>query len=536
VVLAMNEGGPHPGCMALVKAVELLAAAKDLGDVIAIVRDTARTVCGADGVCFILRDGEFCHYIEEAAEAPLWKGMRFPLTACISGWSMLNDAAAVIPDICVDPRIPQAAYAKTFVKSLVVVPVRTDKPIGAIGVYWKEVREFSPGETALVEALGRSASAAVGAARLRESLSESEHRLTMALEAGGLGAFELNLLSGVLIATPSARTLFGRDQAPFASRRDLLDAVHPDDRDTVLHLFDGALSHRDAEIRVAGGTRRVELRGRVLFDSDGHAERVSGVVRDVTEQRLAGERIDSLRSELLRVARANDLGAMASALAHELNQPLAAAANYLSAAESLLDRDVEQSRGAIAKAQAQFLRTKQIIQRIRSFVGQGPSTRTAENIESVCQEVLELGRVSTRYEGVGFFLEAETGLPMIEMDKVQIQQVLFNLARNAVEAMNGQDNRRITVSARRKDDNLEVRVADNGPGLSPDIAEHLFQPFHTTKEGGMGVGLSLCRKIVDGHGGRMWHEAAEPGANPPGAAFCFTLPLPLADEAGSAAA
>lgn len=513
--------GPEHGWQALVKAVERLAAADDLDDIIEIVRSTARAISGADGVCFILRDGDSCHYVEELALGPLWKGKRFPLTACISGWCMLNDSAAVIPDIYLDPRIPHDAYRPTFVKSLVMVPVKATEPVAAIGVYWAETREFSGEELTLIEALGRSTSAAIAACNLRESLSESENRLSMALDAGGLGAWELNLATGELIATAAAKTIFGADPAGAFTIADLMAAVHPDDREAVARVFEtGVQRGHDEEYRFADSERRIELRGRVVLDAAGTPVRVTGVVRNVTERHQAKQRLEGMRAELLRVARANDLGAMASALAHELNQPLAAASNYMHAAERLMERDPAQALSAITKAEAQFVRTKEIIQRIRGFVGQGRGERTAEDFEMVCRDVLELARMTARYDGVSMFLKIDSGLPPVEIDKVQIQQVLFNLLRNAAEAMAESPIRRVTISAGLKDDMVAVSVSDTGPGLAPEIVENLFRPFHSTKEGGMGVGLSLCRKIVESHGGKLWHEAGDPGAT-----FAFTVPV-----------
>lgn len=526
LALALLKGTPETvpehGWLALVKAVERLATASDLAEIIEIVRATARDVSGADGVCFVLRDGDLCHYVEENAIGPLWKGKRFPLTACISGWCMLNDRPAVIPDIYLDPRIPHDAYRPTFVKSLVMVPVRTDQPIAAIGSYWAEIRAFSDEDMALLEALGRSASAAIVAAQLRESLRESEHRLSMALDAGGLGAWELNLSTGEMIATTACKQIFGREaDAPF-SREELLDTVHADDKSQVQRVFEaGPQPNADEEYRIhlATGERRIEMRGRTVFDANGHPSRVSGVVRDVTERTLAKERLDALRSELMRTARLNDLGVMASALAHELNQPLAAASNYMHAAERLISTDVTKALSAISKAEAQFVRTKDIIQRIRAFVGQGQSTRTAETVRAVCSEVLDLLRASSLYARNSVRLEIEAGLPKVEIDKVQIQQVLLNLLRNAFEAMALSDRKLVNVSARHIENMIEIRVTDTGPGLAPEITENLFRPFHTTKQGGMGVGLSLCRKIVESHGGTMWHERGNPGA-----VFGFTIP------------
>lgn len=512
------------GWPALVKAVEQLATAGDLYEIISIVRNTARNISGADGVTFVLRDEENCHYVEELAIGPLWKGKRFPLTACVSGWCMLNNRAAVIPDIYNDPRVPVDAYRPTFVKAMVMVPVFTSEAIAAIGTYWARPRSFSEEELSLLDALGRSTAAAISAVRLRDSLSESQNRLTLALEAGGLGAWEVNLDTGAAIVTDAAKAIFGISGEDPVTRADLIAAIHPDDREAATHVFDAGLSCDDSyRVGSGSGLRHVELRGQMGFDADGYPSRIIGVARDVTERHIAKERLESVRAELFRAARLNDLGAMASALAHELNQPLAAASNYLHAAERLFANQPAMALQAITKAEAQFVRTKDIIQRIRGFVGQGHNDKQPEDLESVCREILELARMSTRYEGVAMFLEVEPGMPRVTIDKVQVQQVLLNLLRNAVEAMADSAMRRITITARHDGAFVEVRVADSGPGLTPDIAEHLFQPFHTTKEGGMGVGLSLCRKIIDSHGGRMWHEAGETGA-----IFCFTLPQELA--------
>jgi len=512
----------NPGWMALVRAVEKLSAADDLAAIIEIIRTTARDISGADGVCFVLRDGELCHYVEENAIGPLWKGKRFPLTACISGWCMLNDKPAVIPDIYEDARIPHDAYRPTFVKSLVMVPVRTSAPIAAIGSYWAHVRQFSEGDLALLEALGRSASAAIAAAALRDTLRDREHRLAMAMEAGGLGAWEYDLNSRKLNATPACKAMFGHGVDEEISIEALLEHVHPDDRSTARRLFSaGPQPSTDIEYRVltVDGEHRVEMRGRVSLDANGQPAKLFGVVRDVSERHRAKERLESLRTELVRNARLNDLGQMASALAHELNQPLAAAANYMHAAERLLITDSDKAASAIAKAEAQFVRAREIIQRIRGFVGKHESVHQPEDMRATIEEVIELARTSPRWRPIPVEIRIEDGLAKASIDKVQVQQVVLNLLRNAYEALEACEERQVIASAHRVGGRIEIRLADNGPGLAPEIAEHLFEPFHTTKRGGMGVGLSLCRKIVEAHGGRMWHERGSPGAT-----FCFTVP------------
>jgi two-component sensor histidine kinase len=154
----------------LVETIEKLSAARTAEDVAAVVLLVARRVCGADGVTVVLRDGDQCHYLDEDAIGPLWKGRRFALNHCISGWAMLNRQTAIIPDIYADERIPHDAYRPTFVRSLVMTPVRADEPIAAIGAYWAEIREFSPREIAHLEVVARATATALENVRLIESL------------------------------------------------------------------------------------------------------------------------------------------------------------------------------------------------------------------------------------------------------------------------------------------------------------------------------------------------------------------------------
>ncbi|MGR4864203.1 sensor histidine kinase [Caulobacter sp. LARHSG274] len=162
----------HAALITLVETIEALSATRTIEDVAAVVRTAARRISGADGVCFVLRDGEQCWYLDEDAIGPLWKGRRFPLTACISGWAMLNGQTAVIPDIYADPRIPHDAYRPTFVKSLVMTPVRPRDPIAAIGAYWAARRKPTPDVIIRLEVIARATAAAIENAHLYTSLNE----------------------------------------------------------------------------------------------------------------------------------------------------------------------------------------------------------------------------------------------------------------------------------------------------------------------------------------------------------------------------
>lgn len=518
--------------MALVSAVEQLAAATTLEEVIATVRGAARAVSGADGVTFVLKDGDHCRYVAEDAVGALWTGMRFELNSCISGWCMLNGQTAAVPDIYVDPRIPHDVYRQTFVKSLVMVPVKTHEPIAAIGSYWSEERAFEPAEIALIEALARSTAAALSVIRMREHLRESEARLSMALKAGALGTWELDLTSEIFTASEETRKAFGF--APgMALNRDVVGrAIHPDDLSSLRHAL--ALAIRDGvdvrielrNLREDGSIRWIALRGRAARNDNGEALRLNGVCGDVTYRYEAQERMDKLQSDIAHIGRLTEMGQMVSAFAHELRQPLTAANNYLSAAKRYLAQEnapIARINELIGKADGQFLRATEIIQRIRGFSVKSNTDAGPEDLNALIREAVDLARVDPRHRGVSVRIDVSKSLPRVTVDKVQIQQVLLNLLRNAFEAMETQQVRMISVRARvmRDGKTAEISVGDTGPGLPPDVMEKLFQPFVTTKSSGMGVGLSICRTIVESHGGKMWVES-EPDN---GATFLMTLPV-----------
>ena len=515
---------------ALVAAVERLAESQSIDAVIAVIRDTARAISGADGVTFVVRDGEQCHYVDENAVGPLWKGKRFPLSACISGWCMLNRKTAAISDIYDDPRIPHDAYRPTFVKSLVMVPVGRNEPLAAIGSYWAARRNFDANDIALLEALARSAATAIAAVTMRGTVREREAQYSMALTAGKLGAFEWDLVNGELRASALTKAHFGREAHAAFSPNDLIETVHPEDRERVARAVAAALASGaefDSDFRIVwpdGSPHWTELRGRVLRGANGAAVRVMGVTLDVTRRREAMARLDRLQADLAHLGRISDLGEMASALAHELKQPLTAAANYVKAARRLIENDAPKERQieAVAKADGQFLRAHGIVERIRGFAAKTARSVAPEPVRPMIEEAVELSLIDPRRRNAELRLDMPDDLPPVLADKVQVQQVLMNLLRNAYESMADTENPRLAVSAAAGDDGatIAIRVADNGPGLAPEIAERLFQPFATTKANGMGVGLSICRGLIESHGGRMWHETGDPGA-----VFVFTLPV-----------
>lgn len=257
----------------------------------------------------------------------------------------------------------------------------------------------------------------------------------------------------------------------------------------------------------------------------------TGFIRDLTERQRTEKQLQELQTELARLSRLTAMGEMATTLAHEVNQPLTAISNYLQGCNRILetveDENVPTVRDALTAAIQQTLRAGEIVRQLREFVTHHETVRHAENINDLIEEAGALALIDANEEGVKANFQFDPSLPDVMVVKVQVQQVLLNLMRNAIEAMDGFDRKQLVVSAVKsptdKDEEgtpmVEISVADTGSGISETIAEQLFQPFVTTKATGMGVGLSISRRLVEAHGGRMWVEPNVEG----GTVFRFTL-------------
>ena len=275
--------------------------------------------------------------------------------------------------------------------------------------------------------------------------------------------------------------------------------------------------HRDGytfPIELAVGEAWVD--GRRIF---------TGFIRDLTERQQTELRLQDLQSELAHVGRVTEVGTLASALAHELNQPLTAVANYCETARDLLagplDEDtIETLREALDDAARQSVRAGQIVRRLRDFITHGQTERRVESLPRLINEANALALVGSREHGIEVQVELDPAARSVLVDRIQIQQVLVNLIRNAIDAMAGSRVRLLGISTKREGGGwVRVTVSDTGSGISEAVAAQLFQPFVTSKEGGMGIGLSICRTIIEAHGGRIWFEPGRRG----GTVFHFTL-------------
>jgi two-component system sensor kinase FixL len=279
--------------------------------------------------------------------------------------------------------------------------------------------------------------------------------------------------------------------------------------------------YETVRLRKDGSTFPASVTVSPILDDAGAIVGASKILRDLSDRHARDKRLRDAQAEQFHVQRLTEAGLLVSALVHEVNQPLAAIGNYAGAGKRLLKAgNAGATETALLKITEQTERAHQIIQRLRNFVKKGDSEQRPQDLPEMIQEGVELAMISLRNEQLALQMKLDPEAVQVTADRVQIQQVLFNLLRNAVEAMEPSARREILITTARDDAGMvEIGVADTGPGLASEVREHLFRPFITTKSSGIGVGLSVCCSIVEAHGGRLWAEDNPSG----GTIFRFTL-------------
>ncbi|HYZ42625.1 MAG TPA: ATP-binding protein [Stellaceae bacterium] len=311
--------------------------------------------------------------------------------------------------------------------------------------------------------------------------------------------------------------------------------VHPDDRARTREHFRTAIrekadfDHGYRIVHPGGEIREIHVIGHPVFSPSGDLVEFVGTMMDVTERRRAEEE----RQALAHANRITAMGQLTASIAHEVNQPITTARNNAASALRFLSRnppDLEEVREALDCIVNDVDRAGDVIGGIRKLIQKAPAPwDNCFDINEAIREVIVLTRGEALTNGVSVEMQLAEGLPLIQGDRVQLQQVVLNLILNAVEAMNSVEaaRRELSISTgRRGADEILVAVRDSGPGIDPEHLERVFDSFYTTKPSGMGLGLSICRSIVDAHGGRLWADANEPR----GAAFQFTLPAGNTDS------
>ncbi|WP_229183379.1 PAS domain-containing sensor histidine kinase [Bradyrhizobium oropedii] len=370
------------------------------------------------------------------------------------------------------------------------------------------------------------------------ALQQSEMYLTEAQRLSHTGSFGWHVASGEIIWSEETFRIFEFDRVPSIKHATVLQRVHPDDRARVQRTIDRAsLDGKDFEhgyrlLMPNGAIKYVHARAHAVTNLSGDTEFI-GAVTDVTARKRAEAELHEAQTNLAHVTRVTALGELAASIAHEVNQPLAAVVANAAACLRWLNRaapDLNEARGAVRSIISDGNRAGEIIQRVRALVNKTTDQKAPLTINEAINEVISLVQHQLQSDHVSLQLDLAPALPPVVADRIQLQQVILNLVINGIEAMQPVTDRpRQLVIRTRHDDagQIVVTVSDCGIGIATENAERLFDAFYTTKASGMGMGLSICRSIVEAHRGRL----SVTGNVGPGATFQFTLPLRQEDHA-----
>jgi two-component system, LuxR family, sensor kinase FixL len=362
----------------------------------------------------------------------------------------------------------------------------------------------------------------------QEPLRAGEELYRYIIDLSGLVPWTANG-SGEVLAVGSGWTRWTGADTSTALDSGWLDFVHPDDLPNVRTEWLSAVQSSDRltirwRLRFADqGYRWIEGRTRKRTDGRSGPTLWYGTLQDVHDEQMIAETHGRLRAELIHVSRLNAMGAMASVIAHDLNQPLTAAAHFVRGTRQLLSRgeaEIGPLLAALDDADRNIVRSAEIVRRMREFVSRGDVERRPESLKEVVDEACGFALADAAARGISHHAVYASQCTVF-VDRVQVQQVLVNLLRNAVQAVADMPRREISIATSKVGKGeCEVRISDTGPGISDDAATRLFDPFYTTRKDGTGLGLAISRMIVEAHGGTIWMGPREGG----GTVVGFTLP------------
>lgn len=436
-----------------------------------------------------------------------------------------NNGVFVVEDVETEPRVggtrTLTMYRDMGVRSVLNIPMQAEGR-GPVFLYLHSCkpRPWTAREIALAERVAVRLYDLIYRVRAEENRASSDELLTLALDISKLGAFERNQLSGDIRVSKGFFKLIGHPEVASGTLVDYLTIIHPDDRERfAAKIAEARLRGKDYEVedehRIVtsdGEVRVIAYRSKTHFepDEDGTPRlvRAAAIIRDITEQYAREAEAEAARDRIHKLSRLTAMGTMASTLAHELNQPLTAATNYLNALKAMekFGRGEQADRAAVLDVACQsVLDAGNIIKRIRSFTSDGALQRKQVSLAALVDSAIRNFSSTSRRRLPQIVTDIPEGLS-VYVDEMQIEQVISNLVRNAAEAMPFRKSARITLNAKAERGGISLFVIDNGPGIPDDFAAKLFNPFQSSKREGMGLGLSLCRTMVEAHGGHLTLE------------------------------
>jgi two-component system sensor kinase FixL len=493
---------------------------------------------------------EYCKLLEWTADGTVlhvraavgWaSGARAPLTiaagtASQAGYALLANAPIIVEDLRAETRfvVSPALRAQGVVSGASVIIPGQHRPFGVLDVHTTQRRTFSAEDHHFLQAVANVVAAAIEQRQAAEALRRSEEQFRSLIENS---SDLITLLDGdgtIRYASRSHQTILGYRVAELVGRK-AADFVHPDDLTRLLEAGLPSPSARDVgapqsiEMRIRhadGSWRTLEARSRTWPYDPG----ISGIVvnsRDITDRKRAEEEARQRQAELAHVLRVSTIGELAAGLAHEINQPLSAIVAYakgcarrMRSASGRPDELLE----AMEEIATQAVRADRIVRRLRDFVRKREPRRERVVLNDLVRAVTSLVATEAQEQGIALRLRLAPDIPPLWVDSVQIEQVILNLVRNSIDAMRGLDGTERVLSICTSwagDDTVELAVSDAGEGLGDVDPEQMFDPFFTTKPGGLGMGLSISRSIIEAHHGRLWATR-----NPQrGATFRFTVPV-----------
>jgi len=476
---------------------------------------------------------EYCKILEDAQGLTTIAGG----TKAQADYALFSNAPVVVEDLQAETRFEVSPALRTQggVGGARIVIAGHERPFGVLDVHATRHRAFSADDLHFLQAVANVVAAAIERRQAEEALRRSEQQSRWLIDNSSDLITLLDAEGTIRYASKSHQTILGYVVADLHGRN-AADFVHPDDLaqllDTVAPSAREARAPQSIEMRIRhadGSWRTLEARSSAWL----YGPEVAGVVvnsRDVTARRRAEEETRQRQAELAHVLRVSTVSELAAGLAHEINQPLSAIVAYAKGCTRRMraaSGRPEELLEAMEEIAAQAVRADRIVRRLRDFVRKREPRRERVALNDVVRAVTSLVGSEVREQGINLQLHLAPDIPPLWVDSIQVEQVILNLVRNSIDAMRGLDSMDRVLSIRTANvghEAVELAVSDVGEGLSGVEPEHLFDPFFTTKSGGLGMGLSISRSIIEAHHGRLWAEP-NPG---PGATFRFIVPVPAA--------